>query len=141
MTTTHDDGLPLVEDLTGQPARFRHSGAILAAGIIGLVSTTPLATLSWLFAPLLLIPIAVIVYAWRTGTDADATGLTVRAAIGRRQIPWSAIAGVGPNGRGGTMASLTGGGCVTLPAVRVIDLPRLVLASGQRVELTADADS
>ncbi|WP_433791882.1 hypothetical protein [Actinoplanes sp. CA-252034] len=49
--------------------RVRMSGAVLVAALIALVGAVPLAGSSWALSPLFLIPIAVLAWAWRAGTD------------------------------------------------------------------------
>ena len=44
--------------------------------------------------PLLVIPLLVAVWGWRAGTDVGADGLTVRAALGNRRMPWSEVTGI-----------------------------------------------
>lgn len=109
--------------------RFRPHGAIAVAALVALLGTVPLASVSWYFAPVLLIPLAVTVWAWRAGTDAGPDGVRVRALLGDRQIPWSEISELGGDSRGRAHARLTDGQVVTLTAVRVGDLPRLTEAS------------
>ncbi|GAA2521647.1 PH domain-containing protein [Pilimelia columellifera] len=115
------------------PVRFRRSGAIAAAGIVGLVGAAPVATSSWPLSPLLLIPLGIIVWAWRSGVDGTAEGLVVRAVVGRRRVAWAQVAALGPDGRGGASVRLVDGSTLPLPAVREADLPRLVAASGRSV--------
>jgi len=99
-----------------------------------MIGALPLATYRWYLAPILLVPAAVAVWGWRAGTDADESGLTIRALFGQRRLPWSRIEGFVPAGRRVT-AVLDGGRRVTLTAVTPADLPKLVAASGS--ELTA----
>lgn len=110
--------------------RFRHHAAVAVAGLIGLVGAVPLASTAWYLAPLLLVPLAVVVWAWLAGTDAGPDGLVVRALLGRRRIPWSAVAEVRADARGRAYATLAGGAAVPLPAVTAADLHRLVATSG-----------
>jgi hypothetical protein len=117
--------------------RFRHSQAILVAAIIAFIGALPLGGYKWFLAPVLLVPLAVAVWAWRAGTDADPSGLRMRALFGQRHIPWSDISELAPDARGRAVAVLRDGRAVTLPAVRAVDLPRLVAASGQSVSGTA----
>jgi Bacterial PH domain len=117
--------------------QFRRSSAITVAAII--VAIAGLSLLTW--APpylliVLVIPLAVALWSWRAGTDVDADGVTVRAALGRRRIPWSDVTGLVTDGRGQVSAHLTSGRAITLPAVTAADVPRLVAASGQ--ELRSD---
>lgn len=111
--------------------RFRHSQAIWVAALIAFLGTLPLATSRWFLSPLLLIPLAVVVWGWRAGTDADRAGIRVRALLGQRRIPWSEVAELVANPRGQAVVRLRDGRAAALPAVRAADLPDLVAASGQ----------
>jgi hypothetical protein len=126
--------------------RFRHSGALLAAALLGLVCMLPVvfgpdlyaqpaggSTVRWQLTPLLLVPILLAAWAWRTGTDADRDGIRVRALLGQRAIRWPHIRELAADGRGRAVALLTDGRTVALPAVNRADLPRLVAASGQQL--------
>lgn len=103
-----------------------------------LISGFPLAAAAPWLAPLLLVPLALSVWAWRAGTDADTDGLRVQALFGSRRLPWDRIAQLAPVEERRVAAVLTDGSSVLLTAVSPADLPRLVAASGR--ELTeADA--
>lgn len=113
--------------------RFRRSPALALAAVIAVIAG--LSILRWAppyAAVVLVIPLAVAVWAWRSGTDADKSGLTVRAAVGRRRIPWDDVAGVVTDGRQ-VSAQLTSGRAITLPAVGKADVGRLVAASGHDI--------
>jgi hypothetical protein len=116
---------------SAETVRFRHSQAILVAALIAFIGTLPLASARWFLAPVLLVPLAIGVWAWRAGTDADQSGLRMRALVGQRHIPWSDIVELAADARGRAVALLRDGRALTLPAVRAADLPRLVAASGQ----------
>ncbi|HWG98100.1 MAG TPA: PH domain-containing protein [Pilimelia sp.] len=117
--------------MSGHSVRFRRHSAVAVAAVVVALSMQSLAAVSWYLALLSLGPVAVAVWAWRSGTDADRLGLRLRAALGQRRIPWSEVAELGPDGRGGAAARLRDGRVVSLPAVRAADLPELVAASGQ----------
>ena len=117
--------------------RFRHSQAIWVAAVVAFVGTLPLASARWFLVPLLLVPLAVGVWAWRAGTDADAQGLHLRALFGERLIPWSRVVELNGDPRGQAVVRLDDGSHTRLPAVRAADLHKLVAASGQTVEDTA----
>ncbi|MEU3455827.1 PH domain-containing protein [Micromonospora sp. NPDC006766] len=118
--------------------RFRHNQAILVAAIVAFVGALPVATANWWLLWLLLIPLTVLVWAWRAGTDADPRELRLRALAGQRRIPWARIAELTGDARGRGVARLDDGEMVMLPAVRAADLPRLVSVTGQK--LSGDAD-
>lgn len=111
--------------------RFRHSQAILAAAIVAFIGALPMVNAGWYLAPVLLIPLAVLVWAWRAGTDADPREVRVRALVGQRRLPWTRIAELGVDPRGRAVARLDDGTRVPLPAVRGRDLPHLVAVTGQ----------
>ena len=112
--------------------KFRYNVGIALAGLVALFGAVPVATVHWYLAPILLVPLAVLVWGWRAGTDADRDGLTVRALLGGRRLPWARITGLVPDGRR-VVAVLDAGTFVRLPAVGPADLPRLVAASGQEL--------
>ena len=70
-----------------------------------------------------LIPLGVAIWSWRAGTDISATGITVRAALGRRKLPWSEITEI--RATEPVQAVLASGAAVTLTAVPARDLPKL----------------
>jgi hypothetical protein len=118
--------------------KFRYNVGIAVAGLVAFFGAVPVATVHWYLAPILLVPLAVLLWGWRAGTDADRDGLTVRALLGGRRLPWARITGLVPDGRR-VVAVLDGGTFVRLPAVGPADLPRLVAASGQEVTEPAAA--
>ena len=113
--------------------RLRRHSAITVAALIALISGFSLGTWAPYLLPLLVIPLLIAVWGWRSGTDVDADGLTVRAAVGRRRIAWSEVTGIMLDPDGRPAALLTSGRFVTLPAVTPADLPRLIAASGHEV--------
>lgn len=111
--------------------RFRHSQAIVAAAIVAFIGALPVANARWYLVPVLLVPLAVMVWAWRAGTDVDPREVRVRALLGQRRLPWERIVELGVDPRGRAVARLDDGHQVLLPAVRGTDLPRLVAVTGQ----------
>lgn len=111
--------------------RFRHPAPIAVAALIAFIGATALLAYGWYFAPVLLVPAAVAVWAWRVGTDVDGDGVRIRAAIRSRWVPWEQIAELAPTADGRVAARLVSGAVLTLPAVPPEELPQLVRASGQ----------
>ncbi|MGR6317733.1 PH domain-containing protein [Micromonospora soli] len=111
---------------------FRHNQAILVAAIVAFIGALPLATARWWLLWVLLLPLALIVWSWRAGTDADARELRVRALVGQRRVPWERVAELTTDARGHGVVRLDDGELLVLPAVRAGDLPRLVSATGQQ---------
>ncbi|MFC4021400.1 PH domain-containing protein [Micromonospora sp. GCM10011542] len=122
---------------TSETVRFRYNQAILAAAVIAFIGALPLANARGYLLPVLLVPLAVGVWAWRAGTDADARELRLRALVGQRRITWDQVAELATDARGRAVARLHDGQQVVLPAVRGDDLPRLVSATGQTLPDTA----
>ena len=113
--------------------RVRKSGALLAAALIAFVGTVPVAGVRWSLAPILLIPLAVFVWAWRAGTDVDTESLRVRALFGKTVIPWSRVSELAPDPRGQVSALLTDGTVVPLTGVTTGNLPVVLRAGGQEI--------
>jgi PH (Pleckstrin Homology) domain-containing protein len=111
--------------------RVRKSGALLVAASIALVGTLPLAGASWQLSPLILIPLAVLIWALRAGTDVRTEGLRVRALAGSTDIPWSRIDQLAPDARGQVSALLTDGKVIRLTGVTTANLPTVIAAGGQ----------
>ena len=123
-------------------ARFRYNVSICLAAILAFLGAIPVATVgfghddippyAYVLLLILLVPLAVAVWGWRAGTDADANGLRVRALISSRRIPWTDVALLGPRRRR-VYAQLIDGGAIKLAAVSPADLPRLIAASGHKI--------
>ena len=119
--------------------RFRYNAALAIAGVIATIGAVSLLGASLWFAPVLLIPLAVTIWAWRAGTDVDERGLVVRALLAKRGIPWTQVDALVPEQRR-VHARLANGNLVTLPGVTRGDLPRLVEASGGAIGAEASTD-
>ncbi|WP_319462143.1 PH domain-containing protein [Micromonospora sp. RTP1Z1] len=113
--------------------RFRPNQAILVAAIVASIGALPLATARWWLLWVLLIPLAVAVWAWRSGTEADPQELRLRALTGQRRIGWERVAELTGDERGRAIVRLDDGERLVLPAVRAADLPRLISATGQEL--------
>ena len=111
--------------------RVRKTGALLVAAVIAFVGAVPIAGARWELTPILLIPAAVFVWAWRAGTDVYADELRVKALIGSTRVPWPRIAELAPDPRGQVSALLDNGHVIRLTGVTTDNLPR-VLAAGKQ---------
>jgi hypothetical protein len=114
-----------------KPLRFRHNSAVTVAAVLAVIGGLSLAKWAAYLLPLLLVPLAIAVWGWRSGTDVDANGVTVRAALGKRRMPWTEIAELNRDGRGRVTARLTSGRALRLTAVPASALAQVVAASGQ----------
>ncbi|WP_144120453.1 PH domain-containing protein [Catellatospora sichuanensis] len=111
--------------------RFRLPASISVAALITALGGVPLAALGGFWWLVLTVPVAVMVWAWRAGTDVNERGLRVRALLGSRIVLWPHVAELRPDGPKRVVAVLTDGTAVELTAVRPADLPALVRAAGQ----------
>jgi hypothetical protein len=105
----------------------------MVAAVIAFVGTVPLAGASWGLAPVLLIPAAIFVWAWRAGTDVYADELRVRALFGTTRVPWSRITELAPDERGQISALLDNGNVIRLTGVTQGNLPRVLEAGQQQI--------
>jgi Bacterial PH domain len=113
--------------------QFRYPSAITVGAVIAMIAGLSVATWQpWLLV-LLLVPLAIAVWSWRAGTDVDPDGLTVRAALGRRRLPWSQVVGLETGADRRVSAVLSSGGRVALTAVKPTEVPHLVEAAGGRL--------
>jgi PH (Pleckstrin Homology) domain-containing protein len=119
--------------------RVRKSGALIVAALIAFVGTAPFAGASWQLAPIMLIPLAILVWTWRAGTDVFTDRLRVRALLGSTTVPWSRVAELASDSRGQVSALLSDGKVLKLTGVTRRNLPNVIAASGQ--ELTSSAAS
>ena len=118
--------------------RFRHSSAITVAAVIAAIAAVPMLAASPWFAFLLLIPLAVGLWSWRAGTDADEDGLRVRAAFGSSRVRWRDVSALAVDPRGKVFVRTTNDHVLHLTAVPATQLPRLIAASGQNLTSTPE---
>jgi hypothetical protein len=114
--------------------RIRRSGALLVAALIAFVGTVPLAGTSWALAPLLLIPLLGMVWAWRAGTDVYPDALRVRALFGSTTVPWSRVTELAPDPQGRVSALLDNGNVIRLTGVTTANLPAVVAVGEQKID-------
>ncbi|HEX5198903.1 MAG TPA: PH domain-containing protein [Actinoplanes sp.] len=105
----------------------------MVAAVIAFVGTVPLAGASWGLAPVLLIPAALFVWAWRAGTDVYADELRVRALVGSTRVPWARITELAPDQRGQISALLDNGNVIRLTGVTQGNLARVLSAGQQQI--------
>jgi hypothetical protein len=128
-----------MRNVSRKPAlRVRKSGALLVAALIAFVSTLPIAGAGWQLAPIILIPLTLLLWVLRAGTDVSPDGLRVRALFGSTRVPWSRVDQLAPDERGRVSALLTDGMVIRLTGVTTANLPAVIAAGGQQLD---DADS
>lgn len=111
--------------------RVRRSGALLVAALIAFVGALPIAGLRWAWAPILLVPLVVGVYAWRAGTDVFPDFLRVRAMVGSTVVPFDRVVEFAPNERRQVAALLDNGHMIKLTGVNRDNLPDVLRAAGR----------
>jgi hypothetical protein len=116
--------------------RVRRSGALVVAALIAFVGTVPLAGASLALAPILLIPLVVLVWVWRAGTDVYPDALRVRALLGSTEVPWSRVTELAPDRHGRVSALLDNGNIIRLTGVNRANLPAIMAASGRKLSPT-----
>lgn len=112
----------MVGNCNDEPMRFRYGAAERAAAVIWLAAGSALATARWWLSPLLLVPLLAVVAAFRRGTDVDDAGVTVRAVLVSRRLPWSTISELRAAGARRVVLVRTDGRSIPLPAMRPGDL-------------------
>ena len=80
---------------------------------------------------LFLVPVAAAFFIARTGTVVGPDGITVRALLGSRAMPWSDITGISV--RGSTVYAVLTDGSVRLPCVQLANLAAVSKASGDHL--------
>jgi len=120
--------------------RIRPSAAALPVVVVLTLCVIPLATASpWLLV-LLAVPVLALAWVLRAGVDVDPGGVTVRALLGSRRIPWSDVVGLQAGPRGDLWLVLAGGRRLRLPTARARHLPLIAAASGGRVAVPLPGD-
>jgi hypothetical protein len=127
-------------DVRNKPVlRVRRSGALVVAALIALVGTVPLAGAKWALTPVLLIPLLVLIWAWRAGTDVFPDRLRVRAMFGSTTVPWARVAEFAPDAHKRVSALLDNGNMIRLTGVTTDNLPRVLAAGGQELSSPGSA--
>lgn len=118
--------------------QFRRSGAVALAAILVTVIVMPFAGAVFLeleglskvvLAPValaaLIVPLLIAAWSLRSGVDVTADGITVRALVGRRVIPWTQVDGFDASDRVVHLVT-THGTHLALPGVPPSDVQRLI---------------
>jgi hypothetical protein len=121
--------------------KLRPSRAALIAVLFLAICVTPMAGVQvWLFT-LYLLPIGVILWILRAGTDIGDDGVTVRAVLGHRTFGWASVRGFAIAARGELRLVLRDGRLVRMPCARLRHLELITAASGGRMDAVAAESS
>ncbi|WP_157930460.1 PH domain-containing protein [Glycomyces xiaoerkulensis] len=124
--------------------RIRRSAAVTVAAFVSWLTAGPLALAliaerplwGWLSVALglvlLVAPVAVSLWAWRSGLDVTRRGITVRGLLSKRSIEWEHIEGF-TTGADGVAAILDDRSQVPLKPLRAENLPKLLEFGGQEL--------
>lgn len=122
---------------TGMPPgtllRLRPSRVGLIVVLVLLVCMTPFAAQRSYLLPLYVIPVLVLWWLLRSGTEIDDSGITVSAMLGSRHWNWDELRGFSTTGRGALAAVLLDGRIVRLPSARARHLDLIAKVSDGRV--------
>lgn len=107
---------------------LRPERTLVAVVIVMVVSALPLAFSAGWLLPILLIPLALLVWVLRARVEADATRLVVCNGLGVHRVAWDDVRGFEVPRRG-PVRLLTDGRPLPLTAVTRRDLPSLLAVS------------
>ena len=124
---------PVAGSDAGAVLRIRTPRTALMAVLVLAICVLPLASSAPWLAVLWLLPLTAAAWVLRAGVDVDRTGLTVRALLGSRRLPWTEVAGLRVGDRDRLVAVLRAGGTVRLPVLRPRHLALVAAASGGRM--------
>lgn len=113
-----------------EPVRLRPERTTLVAVVVLALGALPLALSSPYLAPVLLVPVAALVWVLRARVVADASGLEVSNGLRVRRVPWSQVAGFKVPEHGPVTLLRHGAPPIRLTALNRSELPR-VLAVGE----------
>jgi PH (Pleckstrin Homology) domain-containing protein len=117
----------------GTLLRLRPSRVGLMVVLVLAVCMTPFAGQRLYLVPLYVIPLVLLWWLVRAGTDIDDRGVTVRAMLGSRHWDWDDLRGFSTTGRGMLVAVLLDGRIVRLPSARARHLDLIGKVSAGRV--------
>lgn len=118
---------------TGSSVRLRVPRTALIAVFFLFLCVTPLAGVQLALLSLYVVPVGIGAWLLRAGTDIDSEGVTVRALLRSRRVPWDQVSGLSVRRRGELALALTDGRLLALPQARVRHLRLIAAVSGGRI--------
>lgn len=112
-----------------ESVRLRPERTTLAAVLVMTLGALPLALSSPYLAPVLLVPLAALVWVLRARVVADATSVEVCNGLAVRRIAWDEVAGFQVPDHGPVKLLRHGQGPLRLTAVHRRELPALLAVS------------
>jgi hypothetical protein len=118
-----------VDKVRVEQVRVRPERMTLAAVVVLLLGSLPLALSSPYLAWVLLVPVAALVWVLRARVVADDTALEVCNGLAVRRVPWADVAGFTVPERGPVRLLRQGRRPLLLTALNRRELPRLLAVS------------
>ena len=109
-----------------QPVRIRPERVTLAVVAVLFLGTLPLGLSAPWTAPLLLVPLAALVWVLRARVVAAPEGLEVCNGLGVRRVRWDEVAAFDVPKQGPVVLRTTGGRRLRMTALNRRDLPRVL---------------
>lgn len=123
----------------GALLRLRPTRVGLLVIVVLLICMTPVAAQRTFLMPLYMIPVVLLWWLLRSGTDVDDSGIRIRAMLGSRHWSWDQLRGLSATERGTLNAVLADGRTVRMPCARARHLRLIAKVSAGRVpELGSD---
>ncbi|MFB9661695.1 PH domain-containing protein [Glycomyces mayteni] len=139
---------PADSPLPTRRLRIRRSAAITGAAFVAWLTVAPLSLSLMLEQPLwspvsivlgallLLAPLGISMWAWRSGVDVTTDGISVRGVFTTREIPWKQIDGFA-TGNEGVQAILADQSQIKLDPLKPENLPQVLEIGGQELRENA----
>lgn len=144
MTSTDASTGPIPGARSGRRLRVRRPAAVTGAAFVAWLTVTPLSVALIVERPIwgafsaavglamLLAPVAVSMWAWRSGIDVTSEGIAVRGMFTSRTIAWKHIDGFA-TGNEGVAAILDDQSQVRLDPLKPENLPQVLAIGGQEL--------
>jgi hypothetical protein len=144
MTSPDASTGPIPGARRGRRLRVRRPAAVTGAAFVAWLTVTPLSVALIVERPvwgafsavvglaLLLAPVAVSMWAWRSGVDVTSEGISVRGMFTSRTIAWNHIDGFA-TGNEGVAAILDDQSQVRLDPLKPENLPQVLAIGGQEL--------
>jgi hypothetical protein len=115
--------------MSEEPVELRPERTTLIVVLVLALGALPLALSSPYLAPVLLVPLAALVWVLRARVVADAAGLEVSNGLRVRRVPWDQVAGFKVPDRGPVTLLRHGAPPIRLSALDRKELPRVLAVS------------
>jgi len=115
--------------MSEEPVQLRPERTTLIVVVVLALGALPLALSSPYLAPVLLVPLAALLWVLRARVVADVNGLEVSNGLRVRRIPWEQVAGFKVPDRGPVTLLRHGAAPIRLSALNRTELPKVLAVS------------